>query len=429
MYTPLLVNGTSWRCLLFLGHLIIIALTTLGSTSDESGLAGKLERSLIENGFENVSVILEDGRAIVTYENRIYRHEMRAIREAMATLLPAAEEGLDITLVPQNTKTSLVAITIPADVCLSLLNGEASDEEFASTVDVSLDVDSTWREAQRVQKANSSLHKLDIVVYPQFRAQFGDYGEPVRSQLNLVPEINIVLWKGMSLAAQLIIPLQNDLGGEGNHWRPGLLTVNQTLRLPRNTFISATLGYFTLHRYGTDLEIKKYFANGRWSIRANVGYNGFATYRERIWYLSDIGILTTLFNAEYRFSPFDLSLRVTYGKFLHQDKGWRFDILRQFGEVDIGFFAIKTEVGTNGGFNFSMPIFPPRYLPTWYVRISPAKEFPFEYRYKRFQNSGVQYDTGKNIDKFMKRLNPDYIKNQMIGFCDLVEDHSKRRQR
>jgi len=236
----------------------------------------------------------------------------------------------------------------------------------------------------------------------------------VESQINLAPEINTSLWKGMSLSVQLIIPLQNELGKEGDNLRPGLLTINQTLRLPHNAFVSATMGYFTQHRYGTDLKIKKYFANSKWSLGVNLGYTGYTSYLKGVWHYSDISLLTRFFNAEYRFSQFDLSLSATCGKFLYGDKGWRFDILRQFSEVDIGFFLLKTETGSNAGFNFSIPIFPPRYLPTGRIRISPAKEFSWEYRYKGLPKDGIQYKTGYRIDEFMKRLNPGYNKKQIV---------------
>jgi hypothetical protein len=385
---------------------MLIALPILGFTLDENSLADNLKDDLIENGFENVSVILADRRAILTYENRMYRDEIRAAKEVMALLAPQVEGKESITLIPQNRKIPLVVITIPAD------------EKLASAIDVSLDVDSIWGKIQCTQKANSSSYKFDIVVHPQFKAQFGDHDDPVESQINLAPEIKMTLWKGMSLSAQLIIPLQNELGGDGDYWRPGLLTINQTFRLPRNTFVSATMGYFTQHRYGTDLEIKKYFANGRWLIGANVGYTGYDSYLKGVWYYAGLDVLTAFFNAEYRVAQYDLSLRATYGKFLYGDRGWRFDILRQFGEVEIGFFALKTERGHNGGFNFSIPIFPPKYLPTGPGRISPAKAFPWEYRYKGLPNDGIQYKTGNSIDEFIKRLNPDYIKTQMAEFED-----------
>ena len=256
-------------------------------------------------------------------------------------------------------------------------------------------------------RASPSLHKLDIVIHPQFKTQFGNYAEPVESQINLAPEVRTTLWKGMSLAAQLIIPLQNELSEEGDYWRPGLLTINQFLRLPSDTFVSATLGYFTRHRYGMDVAIKKYFfADRRWSVGANVGYTGYASYRKEArgtWYYSDVGLLTSFFNVEYLFPRFDLSLSAMYGKFLYEDRGWRFDILRQFGDVDIGFFVFKTETGHNGGFNFCIPI-PQVHLSMGPVRIGPAEEVPWEYCYKGLPRTGIQYEIGSSIDECMERV-------------------------
>jgi hypothetical protein len=177
------------------------------------------------------------------------------------------------------------------------------------------------------------------------------------------------------------------------------------------------MGYFTQQRYGFDLEIKKYLINGKASLGANAGYTGHASYLKGAWYYSSIDVLTTLVDAEYRVSQFDLMMRATYGKFLYQDRGGRLDIFRQFGELDIGFFVSKTQIGTNGGFNFAIPIFPPKYMPTGSLRIRPAPYFPWEYRYWGIWEggaSGYRYKTGNRLDDFMKRINPDYVKNQFL---------------
>jgi hypothetical protein len=264
--------------------------------------------------------------------------------------------------------------------------------------------------------ANSSLNRFIIVVHPQFRAQFGNIDDPVQSQINLAPEMTTSLWKGMSFSAQLIIPLQNELGEEGNDPRPGLLTLNQTLRFPKNTHLSATVGYFTKNRYGIDIEITKHFANGRWLLGSKIGYTGYASYLNGIWYYSQIDALTTQFKAGYFFSRYDLSLSATYGKFLYHDTGWRWDVLRRFGEVDIGFFTSLTEISRNGGIKLSIPLFPAKHMSTGLIRITPAKKFSWEYFYREFPQAAIQYGTGNSIDDFSKGLDPFFIKHELGGF-------------
>ncbi len=406
-------------------YLVLTTLPALGTPHGQNGLADSLKHHLVKSGLENVAVVVEDRHLIVTYENRIYRHEIRAAQEVMAILSSLVKAGMQITLIPQNRKIPLVAITFEADGKPAFTNGEASRRQYFSPAEVSLDVEPAWSKVRALPQANSSSWKFDLVVHPQVKAQFGKRTDPVESQINLAPEINVSFWKGMSISAQWIIPLQNELEEEsgfpslqnkyrkeGNFARPGLLTFNQTWRAPQNTMISATLGYFTQHRYGADAEIKKYFFNGKASLGANLGYTGYAAYLKGVWSYSPIDLVTAFVNTEYRFSRFDLGLRATYGKFLDQDKGWRIDIRRQFSETDIGFFVSNTEAGTNGGFNFSLPIFPSKHLAPGPIRARTANYFPWEYRYWGGLENTMRYNTGNPVEAFMKRLNPDYIKNQ-----------------
>lgn len=399
--------------------MVFTTLFALSSAFDEGSLAKKLEQHLTEKGFEDVRVALEGGRVIITSKNRTYQDGVEATREVMASLLSVAEDKqngrqrINVTLISQSRRIPVVAISIPENEYLSLLNTKSPAEEPIPNVDVSLDVGSAWKKTRKTRKAKSSLWKLDIIIHPQFKANFGDYNDPVEAQANLAPRITTALWKGMSISAQVIIPLYNELGELGEYWRPGLLTVNQTLRLPLGTFASATAGYFTRDRYGGDLEVRKYFADGRLSIGANAGYTGFASYFKGVWYYTNIDHLTGSIDARYRISRFNLSLGATYGRFLYKDEGWRFDVFRRFGETGIGFFALKTRGATNGGFSLSIPIFPSRYLPAGRIRVSPAKEFQWEYRYKTLPKKGIQYNTGNRIDDFMKGFDPSYVKNQM----------------
>jgi hypothetical protein len=399
--------------------MVFTTLFALNSAFDEDSLAEQIKSGLAEKGFEDVRVVLEGGRVIVTSKSKTYQDGVEATREVMASLLSGAKEKLNgrqktnVTLISQRRKIPIVAISIPENEYLSLLNSRSPGRELITNVDVSLNVGSAWKRTRKVRKAKSSLWKLDIIIHPQFKANFGDYSDPVKAQVNLAPRMTTTLWKGMSISAQVIIPLYNELGELGEYWRPGFLTLNQTLRLPLDTFASATLGYFTQDRYGGDLEVRKYFADGRFSIGANAGYTGFASYLKGVWYYTNIDHLTGSIDARYRISRFNLSLGATYGRFLYKDEGWRFDVFRRFGETGIGFFALKTRGATNGGFSLSIPIFPSRYLPAGRIRVSPAKEFQWEYRYKTLPKKGIQYNTGNRIDDFMKGFEPSYVKNQM----------------
>ena len=373
----------------------------------------QIQTILVEHGFENVAVCTDSNALIVTYENRIFRHEVKAIREVFTLVSGILESPTSIVLIPQNRGIPLTAILLDTDTISKFFNSENNKNISYSKVRVSFATDTYWKKLKKRRHSNLSARKFDITVYPQYNVLFGNFDDPVKSQFNLAPAVSTSLWKGMSLFAQWIFPIRNELSSEGDHGRPGLLLLNQTFRLPFTAFISATTGYFSNNRYGIDFETRKYLFNGRFAIGADVGYTGYASYRKGVWYYSDIDVWTFFFNTEYRFQKFDFKVKATYGLFLDRKKGWRFDVLRQFNEVDIGFFFLTTESGYNGGFNFSIPILPSRYMPTWPLRISPAKKFPWEYRYRAYPTNGRHYKTQNSIDAYLKRLDAGYIKNRL----------------
>src|SRR5690606_38674017 len=113
------------------------------------------------------------------------------------------------------------------------------------------------------RRLNPSAFKFDATIQPQLRTGFGNFSYRVESQINLAPGISTSLWPGMRLPAQVIIPLQNELDESESQVRPGLLTLNQTLRPLPGTLVSATVGYFTNNQYGLDAAVQHELFDGR----------------------------------------------------------------------------------------------------------------------------------------------------------------------
>jgi hypothetical protein len=378
----------------------------------QASISQQIQSALSRHGFENVAVLPDGIELIVTYENRIYRYEVRAIREVLQLVAKQVSHPMSLVLIPQNRGIPITAVMADSNVCRSFIEGKGGEVGILRGIEVTLNVEPYWRKLKNQPRMNSSAMKCDVFVHPQFNVQFGNVYDAIESQINVAPAASTSLWKGMSLSAQWIFPIQNELGYEGDYGRPGLLTLNQTFRLPSSTFLSGTVGYFSEHRYGGDLEVKKFWMNGRWAATVNAGFTGFAAYLKRVWYYSDDTACTYLITGEYRFSKFDFIMKAGYGKFLYGDKGWRFDVFRQFGEAGVGFFAIRTDAGKNGGFTLSIPIFPSKRLHPGRIRVSPALDFPWSYRYKGLATYGIQYETRNSVDGFMKNLNPDFVENQ-----------------
>jgi Exopolysaccharide biosynthesis protein YbjH len=365
-------------------------------------------------GYENLKVVSKQDTLFVCFENRKYRWDIKAIAEVLSLVMPKMEQNLVLSMIPLKRGLPILKFSIPVKQYWRFVRGEIPSGKFMGSLNVSYNIDLKNIYQASVSPSNPTFNKFDIVVHPQIRAQFGNYSDPIESQINIAPAINVSFWKGMDLTTQIIFPLQNDLKKEGDYIRPGLLTINQLIRLPLNSFASVSAGYFTKNRYGANLETRKYFLNGKIALGLSCGYTGFVKVLDGRWAYSEVDLLSWDANVAYRYARYDLTVKLGYASYLNEDKGWRFDFYRQFGEVNIGFYALKTEGVLNGGFNFIIPIPPRKYNTKRIVRIRSASSFAWEYRAKGLTDNGRAYQTGNELDRLFMFYNPDYIKKQLI---------------
>ncbi len=378
-------------------------------------LATPTAEKLVTHGFEDVSVSVVEGGMIVGYENRVYRYEIRAIQEIIQLLGPDMAPGQMLTLVPHNRGVALASITVPADAYHAFRRGETDAAQFVDAIGVSfrptrLDV------GQVVSHANPSTFKLDVTLQPQLRTEFGKFSDPIESQINLVPGVSTSLWKGMRLSAQVILPLQNELDPAESQVRPGVVTLTQTLRPLPSTIVSASAGYFTNNQYGVDLSAQHYLMGGRLMLGAGAGYTGYAALDDGTWYYGGVDVLTYAAGVRYHLLPQrSFWVQAGYGQYLYQDRGWRVDMERAFGEVRIGFYGIVTDGGENAGARISVPLVLRKYGTRGRIRFRPAERFSWQYDYRKLELSGTAYDTHDSIDAFWKGLTPVFVKAQLAA--------------
>lgn len=369
--------------------------------------------TLVAHGFEDVTSFAEDGRLLVAYENRVYRYEIRGVQEVIRLLMPELEAGQMLTLVPRNSGIPLVRITVPAEAYHALQRGELSVAQFVDAIEVA---SPSVQDQRRIAgpRLNPSAFKFDVTIQPQLRTEFGNFSDPVESQINLAPGISTSLWPGMRLSAQVIIPLQNELDESESQVRPGLLTLNQTLRPLPGTLVAATVGYFTNNQYGLDAAVQHELFDGRLMLGADVGYTGYAAYDEGEWFYGDVDVLTYAARVRYHVLPqHSFWLQASYGQFLFQDRGAQIEMERAFGEIRVGFYGTVTDGGENAGVRLSLPLAMRKYPTRGRVRVRSADRFYWQYNYRKLDRSGTAYDTGSSLDNFRKGLTPAFVKAQL----------------
>jgi len=399
----------------FLFFILFLVINTIGYGYDNSTIKENLLRKLINNGFENIRVKVDEQTVIIAYENRVYRFDVEAIKEVLKIVVPELNDQQKIILIPENRKIPIVSVETLVTDCKNYIDSKITGKEFAEKLKIDFDTDKIYSELQEVEIENSSSFRFDIAVRPQLNFEFGPYTKPVISQINIVPELKTSWWKGMNFNYELIVPVVNEFGTRGDSVRPGIVTMNQVIRFPNNYFVSSSAGFFTQNRYGFDLEVKKYTLNGDLNFGLNFGLTSIASFTgmTRLYYY-DAFTWTGSLSCEYRVSKYNLTLGLTAGKFLLGDKSIRFDINREFGEIEIGFFAIRSRDGiSNGGINISIPLFPSHYWKPGFVRLRTNENFFLSYLVKSNTDQliGLRYNTGNRLGFFNKKLNPGFIKN------------------
>ncbi len=389
--------------------LIMITVSSHVLSQNDQRIAGKISGE----GFENVFVRESGSDLFVEFENRVYRFEIDALLQLLKIISPEIGQYKKINLLIKNKNVPVTQISFSAGDLINWNNGVISNSEFSELILFELDKGfDSWSTAANSIYQNSSNLRFDLVLKPTYRFQFGVFSKPVLYQLNFAPHIEFGLWKGMTGLFEVTFPLHNDFTPSEDSIRMSRMVLNQTHRLGNSTFISGSIGYFTLNRYGFDLETRTYWLNGDLSLGLNIGYTGYAFFAGKKLYYSDLYQWTGSVGIDYRITKYDLSLAVTAGKFLLFDNTIRFDIYRDFGEIQVGFFAMRSSEGiSNGGFSLSIPLFPSKYWNPGFFRVRTTEYLDYSYRVKIADQIGLRYDTGFSLSGFIEKLNPGFIKN------------------
>lgn len=392
----------------------IVAICSLFS-SPMNGMAEEgtsiYARELVKKGFEQVRVAQSGDTLFVGIENRAYRWEPRGVAEVLALLMPLLGDSATLSLTCLKSGIPLVTVVVTKQQYLGLVNHKTDVRAFASSIKSMMSV-SQYQEGIGRQKAlNSAFLNPDITISPLLRLQLGNFDHPLEMQFNIVPGVSMTLVKGMTLSAQVILPIYNNLNAEGGYIRPGIISLSQVFRLPYNFFATVTAGYFTRERYGLAGQLRTYFFNGKVSVGASAAYTSGAGYNGETWIYNRPKRITWSCDATWRWSKQDLTVKASAGRFIAQDFGWRVDVSRQFGEVSIGFFAMLSGGISNGGFNFIVPLPPRKYSTKHRVRVRPGSYVPWEYRAKGLPPQGRTFSTGGSIEEMFYYMNADYVRN------------------
>ncbi len=367
---------------------IAICLLMLSAALHAQTFEQNYERKKLALNLENVT---RQGQQI-SYENRLYRNPLMGLLEMRAV----AGDTAGLTLVPLFQGFPVGKYQVGGGV------------QYAALSD---------REQKAIFRArNFPLHlknyKLDFWIQPYFAAMFGNFSRPVESNTSVALQTQLFLWPGFSLSTGIFFPIINQMDGRPRNVRPAPTFVNQFYNRGRH-FVSASAGFFNNDQYGLNVQYRHADLNKAFSFGLEAGLTGFYYYPRGGIYYEDPDNLLLLADVAYRFQRSDFTVKLSGGQFLWAVKGARMDLIRQFNNVEIGFYATATQNGSTLGFNFAVPIPPGKIVQGKNIRLRTTDEFRWEYTYTRGYKIGERYRLGYQLDQKLRQYHRDYLHRQL----------------
>jgi len=393
----------------------------------------KTVAELVEKGFENVVWGENDQERVYVVENSAYRLSGVGIGVALDEI---QRHGL-----PKDGKMCrLIVLDNNVPVISLLCNTEGLDGREISRRDwnASYDLGEAWELVKGKRRENSSLFKVDILVYPEFSFRNSRFSVPYEVRFNLNPTVQVSLWRGGKATAQLVVPVVNDYGYKYASVRPGYLTLSQSVRLPYNIFLTGTVGFFNNNRFGADAAAEYHFKDGRFWVDGRISYTWWGEWGE--WEFRDGKMenihpfrfgyskeedrrMTGQLGVNYYWAKYDTQFALRGESFLGGDCGVRFDMIRHFRYCSIGFYGTYIPSdwwndGINAGFRFQINLPPYKYRRKGYVpRVMPSRNWGFSYNaagafvYGQRFRANIDDNISNNI-----KYNPLYVKSEILNF-------------
>ena len=371
--------------------------------------------ALVEMGFENVVCSDETDERVYVLQNSAYRLQGVGIGKAVDVI---QEMGM-----PEQKPCRIIVLdnNVPQ---LSLyykpIIGDSVPEVERRDWEVTYDLGTSWKNVRKKKRNNSSLFKVDILVYPQLYFKNVIITQVYQACLELSPAVEVSLWRGSKVTAQVIFPVYNDgYRGAKENIRPGYLTLEQNIRLPYNIWMKAVVGVFDSNCYGGELSFFHPFKNEHFSVEGKFGlvgvgyFNDFNTFRyngETRWYWSVGG--------NYYWSRYNTQIKLRAEQYLLKDVGLRAEVVRHFRYASVGLYAlVSNKANSNGGFKFIVALPPYKYKRKGYIpRVSTGLGTGITY------NAGnetkyylMPYSTADDNILKQNQFNPYFIESELVN--------------
>lgn len=350
----------------------------------------------------------------------MYRSTYQGIGEAIDACLES-NVNKSLQLVALENQIPQLCISLPDTLLNDYREEKISLMQVYAEMGISIDTDHAMKAVENAKEIeNPSAWKVDVIVYPELFLKNNSLNKLYTYAVNLSPAIEMGLWKGGKLTAQVVFPIAANLYGEYKKIHPGVMTLSQEVRFRNNLFGRITAGNFTHNRMGAQLDMKFRTDNGRLELGALVGATVYSAIVDgEGWYVSTTPRVNAFLKASVYEPHTNLQFDLQGGRYIYGDYGVRGDCTRNFGEYAIGLYALYTGGEINGGFHFAIPLPGKRWKRNHAFRIKPADYFAWTYSmvsHGKYINDqmGKSYNIRPDENRSSNFYQPDYIRHFLI---------------
>lgn len=414
-----------WMCLLPLcyvqGTPFSAGLPT-DERSDRSLPVETIREALVRIGLEDVRVKTETNDLYIQYSDNVYRGPARGILVVFRLLLDELKTDRQVHLVLLEDRMPRIVCVLPVESIRAYSAKNLSLAQLMESLQISYDTDDYRRLFEDSKPTNRSAGKIDFVLYPQVTLNNSWLDKLYGVIINIAPAMEMGLWKGASFTGQVIFPVWNNMKGEMDYVRPGMLLFRQEYRFPKNTFMTFNIGHFNNSRMGADLSFRHIFRNDRWEAGAHVGLTGLSTFYNGHWELSKWKRVSGALGVSYHEPSYNLQFDLSGHRFVYGDYGVRLDCTRHFGEVAVGVYGMYSGGEPNGGFHFAIPLPGKKRMNRRAVRLTIPEYFDWEYVAQSgneyFQKHlGRYYETRPDQNRSQRYHHPAFLKKMLIRYA------------
>lgn len=381
--------------------------------------AGSYTSLLRQMGMENIREAADPEGVYLCWEDPVYRGPVRGLAEILRTLAVQEDLVQDTHLVILENGLPQILVKVLAADWADYREERISWADFVNRLLLTYETDDVMRRFSGTKTEHRSAGRVDFVVYPQLQLRNSWLDKIYGASVNIAPAVEMQLWKGASFTGQVIFPIWNNMVGEMDYIRAGILTLRQEIRLPKRWMASLTVGNFTQQRIGADLQFTWRTANDRWLLGARGGLTGASVVQEGRWQVSRWERLSGAVWGRYFEPHYQLELELTAERYIYGDYGARFDCVRHFGETTVGLFAMVSGGEANGGFSFSVPLPRKKRMQRKAVRIRLPEYWGLTYEAQSGneyaeRRLGRRYQTEPVVSRTNRFYNPDYVRKQLM---------------